>query len=69
MPKTPLCVCSLVNKLILLGVHNLAGEVYFKHSAKCKSKTSGEYEFVGAGYQKQEKTKLDEPSLKGEHSM
>ena len=52
MPKTPLCVCSLVNKLILLGVHNLAGEVYFKHSAKCKSKTSGEYEFVGAGFKK-----------------
>jgi len=39
-----LCVCSLVNKLILFGVHNLEGEIYFKHSPKCKSKTSGTYE-------------------------
>jgi len=67
MPKRPLCVCSLVNKIGILYGHNLAGEIYFKHSAKCKSKTSGTYEFVGAGFEKKEKAKLDEPSSKGEN--
>jgi len=38
------CVCSLINKLALLYGHNLAGEIYFKHASKCKSKTQGTYE-------------------------
>jgi len=38
------CVCSLVNKLGILYGHSLEGEIFFKHSQKCKPKTQGSYE-------------------------
>jgi hypothetical protein len=38
------CVCSLVNKLGILYGHNLEGEIFFKHSPKCRFKTTGNYE-------------------------
>lgn len=52
------CVCSLVNKLALFYGHNLQGEIFFKHALKCKSKSSGTYEWTGSGYEKKGETNM-----------
>ena len=48
------CVCSVVNKISILYGHNLQGEIFFKHYFKCRFKTTGEYEWTGAGFEKLE---------------
>jgi hypothetical protein len=49
-----LCVCSAINKFCILYGQNLQGEIFFKHSPKCKSKVQGTYEWIGAGFERRE---------------
>jgi hypothetical protein len=51
MPRK-LGVCSVINELGILYGHRLEGEIFIKHSAKCKHKTTGTFAWTGAGYQK-----------------
>jgi hypothetical protein len=42
MPKKIRCVCSVINQLGL-RYGPLEGEIYFKHSARCKHKITGTF--------------------------
>ena len=40
----PRCVCGLIEQICLMYGQGVEGEIYFKHSVKCRSKTTGSYE-------------------------